>query len=226
MGYRIKPIGRIACALIALLCAALPAAPARAEPKYEFALSLGYARETLDGSASPFNSRDGFRIEPRFTFGVSEEMPQLKLGVGLGLSGYSKSIDDDGDDFVVIDGEVFFINVDDVESLTLLTPEFQISWRQQLGADRRWFIEPGVAVGVVIGNYWVGNTWGWYSDEDINEWDATLSGRPFLRAGYQSDRWLVGLEASYLFGGDLNFTDDIAGNIQEFYGGAFFGFSW
>jgi hypothetical protein len=193
-------------------------APARAGA--EFSLSAGYAHIELDGSASPFDDRGGFRVEPRFTF-WGENLPQLKLGVGVGFSGYSKSIDDD-DDFVVIDGEVFFIESDDVEALSLITPEFQISWRQPLGGDGRWYVEPGVGVGAVIGNYWVGDWW----DEDIDEWDATVSGRPFIRAGYQAKRWMAGLEVSYLFGGSLDFTDEVGGDITEFYAGGFFGWRW
>src|SRR5688572_526274 len=34
----------------------------------EFDISLGYTHVELDGSASPFDSRDGFRVEPRFSW--------------------------------------------------------------------------------------------------------------------------------------------------------------
>lgn len=213
--------------LLGLITATLLLGTAReARADYEFALSIGYAHVSLDGSAAPFDDRDGVRVEPRFTFGVSDEIPQLRLAAAIGFSGYSRTRDDDGDDFVVIDDEVFFIDTDDEESLSLITPEFQVSWRQPLDADKRWFIEPGVAVGVVIANYWVGDRWGWYYDEDVDEWDATIAGRPFLRAGYQADHWLIGLEASYLFGGQLDFTDDINGDVEEFYAGVFFGGRW
>lgn len=205
-------------------CLVALVADARAD--YEFALSLGYAHVELDKTEGPFDSRGGFRVEPRFTFGVNDDLPQLKLGVGVGISGFNKSIDDDDGDFVVIDDEVFFFDSEDAHDLTLLTPEFQISWRQPLSGDRRWFIEPGVGVGVVIGQYWVGDTFGWWTDTDINEWDATLGARPFLRAGYQADRWLLGMEASYLFGGSLDFTDEVGGNVEELYVGVFFGGRW
>jgi hypothetical protein len=114
---------------------------------------------------------------------------------------------------------------------SLITPEFQISYRIPLGAHYRdekpkWFIEPGVGVGVVIGQYWVGQSFGWWTDEDISEWDATIEGRPFLRAGWQGDRWVFGLEGSYLFGGNLHFTDRIEGDISEWYAGGFFGVKW
>ena len=214
----LSTFGLVAAALLTI-------ASGEARADYDFSLSIGYAHVALDGSASPFDDRDGIRVEPRFSFGVSDEMPQLRLGAALAFSGYSRTRDDD-DDFVVIDGEVFFIDSDDQESLSLITPEFQVSWRQPLDAERRWFVEPGIAVGVVIANYWVGDRWGWYYEEDVDEWDATIAGRPFLRAGYQADHWLIGLEASYLFGGQLDFTDDIRGDIEEFYAGVFFGGRW
>jgi hypothetical protein len=92
--------------------------------------------------------------------------------------------------------------------------------------ERRWFVEPGVAVGVVIGNYWIGDTFGFATDTDLSEWDATIAGRPFVRVGYSGDRWVFGLEGSYLFGGKLDFTDTIGGDVQEWYGGVFFGGRW
>ena len=90
----------------------------------------------------------------------------------------------------------------------------------------RWFIEPGVGVGVVIGQYWVGESFGGWVDEDFSEWDATIAGRPFLRAGYQRDRWVFGLEGSYAFGGKLHFTDAIEGDVTEWRAGGFFGVKW
>jgi hypothetical protein len=196
----------------------------------EFDLSMGYAKLQLDGSASPFDSRDGFRVEPRVSWSVGGDHSPLRLGFGLGMSGFERRTDDDGV-FIDGDGDVITVDGDAVEALSLITPEFQASYRIPLGNSvdggaRHWFVEPGVGVGVVIGQYWVGESFGWFVDEDVNEWDATIAGRPFLRAGYQGERWVFGLEASYLFGGSLHFTDAIEGDLQEFYAGGFFGVKW
>ena len=199
-----------------------------------FDLGIGYTHVELDGSASPFDSRGGIYVEPRFSWGLGGTAHGWRLGIALGISGFER--ENDGDDRVIIvdddDDEIFVINADDVESLTLLTPEFQVSYRVPLGppageeGERRWFVEPGVGVGVVVGQYWVGESFGWWTDTDVNEWDATFGARPFLRAGYQSDRWVLGVEGSYLFGGDLEFTDEIGGDVEEWRVGVFFGGRW
>jgi hypothetical protein len=196
----------------------------------EFDLSLGWGHVKLDGSASPFDSRDGFRIEPRVSWAVGGDNSPLRLGFGLGISGFERRTDDDA---ILIDddGDIFTVDGDDIEALSLITPEFQISYRIPLGSHLpdekpKWFIEPGVGVGVVIGQYWVGQTFGWWADEDISEWDATIAGRPFLRAGWQGDHWVFGLEGSYLFGGKLHFTNAIEGDVSEWYAGGFFGVKW
>jgi hypothetical protein len=196
----------------------------------EFDLSMGYAKVGLDGSASPFDSRDAFRIEPRVSWQVGGDQSPLRLGFGLGMTGAERRTDNDAV-FTDDNGNVFVFDGDNVQALSLITPEFQASYRIMLGshgADERpkWFIEPGVGVGVVIGQYWVGQSFGWWSDEDISEWDATIAGRPFLRAGFQGDRWVFGIEGSYLFGGDLHFTNAIEGNLSEWYAGGFFGVRW
>jgi hypothetical protein len=160
----------------------------------------------------------------------AERSRRCGLGFGLGTSGFERRTDDDA---ILIDddGDIFTVDGDDIEALSLITPEFQISYRLMLGshgADEpaKWFVEPGVGVGVVIGNYWVGQYFGWWSDEDISEWDATIAGRPFLRAGYQGERWVFGIEGSYLFGGKMHFTDAIEGDLSEWYAGGFFGVRW
>jgi hypothetical protein len=197
----------------------------------EFDLSIGYAHLSLSGSAGPFDDRDGIRVEPRFSFGAGGATSGLRFGIGVGISGFEKSHDED---FFVIDddGDVFEFDGDSVESITLITPEIQLSWRQMLGpvegesSQRRWFVEPGVGLGVVFAQYWVGDTFGFAVDTDISEWDTTIAARPFLRAGWSGDRWVFGLEGSYLFGGNLDFTDEVGGDLEEWYVGAFFGARW
>lgn len=210
--------------------AAVVAAAGATAKAAEFDLGIGYAHVELDGSASPFDSRGGLRVEPRFSWSPGGYDAPLRLGLGLAISGFERSTDDDRV-FTDEDGDVFIFDSDDVESLTLLTPEFQVSYRLMLGPEdldreKKWFVEPGVGVGVVVAQYWVGETFGWWTATEINEWDATIAGRPFIRAGYQGQRWVLGLEASYLFGGSLQFTEDIGGDVSEWHVGAFFGGRW
>lgn len=211
------------------LAASVMGVASEARAEWEFSLGIGYGHVELDGSDSDFDGRGGVRVEPRFTFQPIDATPQFKLGVGVGISGYRHDVGDD--DFTVIDddGDVFTFDGDSYESLTLITPEVQLSWRQPIGGDSDgpgWFVEPGVGLGAIFGQYWVGDTWGYWSDTDVSEWDATFGVRPFLRAGYQSDRWIAGLEASYLFGGSLDLTDEVSGDVREFYIGGFFGGRW
>jgi hypothetical protein len=224
--------GMVATAAVAFVCAiGMSALPAWAHK--EFDLSVGYAHVELDGSESPFDSRGGLRVEPRFSWapaGDDVTGSHLRLGVGLSFAGFERSTDDD-EVFVDDDGDVIVFDSEDVESLTLINPEFQVSYRFVFGphdpdTNQGWFIEPGIGVGVVIAQYWVGDTFGWWVDTDISEWDATIAGRPFIRAGYQWERWVLGAEGSYLLGGSLDFTDDINGDLREWYVGVFFGGRW
>ena len=215
-----------------LLVLSAATADARAElGGKEFDLGVGYANISLDGSAPPFDDRGGLRVEPRFSFGAGGVTSGLRVGFAVAFSGYERSVDNEVT-FTDDDGDEVEFDFDDVESLTLITPEVQLSWRQMLGPiegendERRWFVEPGIGLGVVAAQYWVGESFGWWTDTDISEWDATLAARPFLRAGYAGDRWVLGLEASYLIGGSLEFTDTIGGDVEEWYVGAFFGGRW
>ena len=55
----------------------------------EVDIGLGYSHLSLDGSER-FKDRDGVRVEPRISFAPSESRPELRLGFGLGISGYSQ----------------------------------------------------------------------------------------------------------------------------------------
>ena len=223
--------GIVAGAVVFAIVVAMNTSPAHAHK--EFDVSVGYGHVELDGSASPFDSRGGLRVEPRFSWapgGDDMTGSHLRLGVGLAFSGFERSTDDD-EVFVDDDGDVIVFDSDDVESLTLINPEFQVSYRMRFArddsdADRGFFLEPGVGVGVVVAQYWVGDTFGWWVDTDISEWDATIAGRPFIRGGYEWEHFVLGLEASYLFGGSLEFTDEVEGDLSEWYVGVFFGGRW
>jgi hypothetical protein len=188
----------------------------------EFDLGIGYAHLNLSGS-DRFEDRDGVRFEPRISFAPIGKTPELRLGFGLGLSGYSHELDDNTI-IVIDDGDVETFHADQWESVSLLVPELQISWRQMLGD--RWFVEPGVGVGVVFANYYVADEFWFSGDDNTSEWDATFGVRPFLRAGYQGEHWVFGLEGSYLFGGNVSLIDEVDGDVGELYAGGFFGYRW
>jgi hypothetical protein len=192
----------------------------------DFQLSLGYSHLHLDGSQR-FEDRDGFRIEPRVSFAFFDKLPQLRLGFGLGISGYTHELDSDTVITINNGNDTDVIFADQWEGVSLLTPEFQLSWRQTFGGEHHWYVEPGVGLGVAFVNYYVADDWWWDDNNDNpNEWDSTAEVRPFIRAGYQGDRWMGGIEGSYLFGGNIDLTDQVNGDLNELYVGGFFGVRW
>src|SRR6266545_3701805 len=77
----------------------------------EVDIGLGYSHLSLDGSER-FKDRDGVRVEPRISFAPSESRPELRLGFGLGISGYSHELDentiitiDNGNDVEVLEAD-------------------------------------------------------------------------------------------------------------------------
>lgn len=217
----LRPIALLACVFAFLLPSVAKAVDG------DFALSLGYSHLHLDGSES-FKDRDGVRFEPRVSFAFFEKVPELRLGFGLGISGYSHELN--SNTIITInngnDTEVIF--ADQWEGVSLLVPEFQISWRATLAGHDVWFIEPGVGVGAAFANYYVADNWWWgdENDNDTSEWDSTATVRPFVRAGLQGEQFMGGIEASYLFGGNIELTDQVHGDLNELYVGGFFGFRW
>jgi len=203
--------------------------PAAARADADFSLGVGYAHLSLENSQS-FQERDGFRIEPRFSFGLTDEHPQLRLGVALGLSGYSHQLDEDRIITINDGNDIFIIRANQWEAVSFLEPEVQLSWRQPIGTNdvhdhRGWYAEPGLGVGAVVGNYVVADDSWWSSGHD-SQWDATWGVRPFVRVGYQMERFLFGGEVSYLVGGRIELTDQVHGDVRELFVGGFFGVRW
>ena len=124
---------------------------------------------------------------------------QLRIGAGVGVEYHTQDVEVD-----------FFGTVN--EDLLVITPEVILSWRQPIGAEERWYVEPGVGVGAAIG----------IIDVAGSESGAGYSVRPFVRGGYQMPRWSFGIEAGYRFGQlDFGFGSEDFSNIQV---GAFFNF--
>jgi hypothetical protein len=216
---------RYSLTLIAISLVTSASLPAYGISEPEATLGISYAHLELDGADGTFETHDGVRIEPRFSVSLIDDIPQLRLGAGLGISGYSERTDDDIT-FTDDDGDTFEIDADDVESLSFLIPEIQLSWRQPVieTGEGALFIEPGVAVGVLIANYSVDTEYWFGSDEDIDEWDTSGAVRPFIRAGYAWSHFVVGLEASYLIGGKLDLFGDVEGDPRELIVGGFVSF--
>lgn len=195
----------------------------RAATGAEFDLGIGYSHLNLSGS-DRFENRDGVRFEPRFSFSPSDERPQFRLGIGLGVSGYSHELEDNTI-IIIDDGEVDTFDEDQWESVSLLMPELQLSWRQPIG--QAWFVEPGVGIGAVFANYYIAEEFWWDDeDDDVSEWDTTFGVRPFVRIGWQNDHWVFGGEASYMWGGNIKLIDEVDGDVGELYVGGFFGYRW
>src|SRR4051794_17714233 len=97
---------------------------ARAEGVFE--TGIGYSHLTLGGS-DRFAERDGVRFEPRVSWNPFANAPELRLGAGLGISGYSHRLDTNST--IIIDNgkTITIFQADQWEVLSLLEPEFQLS---------------------------------------------------------------------------------------------------
>jgi len=209
-------------AAMVLGLAACPSPAVAAEP--EFALSMGYTHVSLDDTiVGEFAEQGGFRFEPRFSWAPVESRPQFRVGIGMGFSFFYDETDGSAV-FIDDDGDIIIADADDYEQLFLWTPELQLSWRQRW--ESGWSLEGGVGLGGVFALYTAGEQFfDEFYDEDLDEGDITYSVRPFVRVGYREGGFHGGLEASYLWGGNLDFTKEIGGEVNEWYVGVFFSFS-
>lgn len=205
-----------------VLSAILAASPlaARAQGETEFLLGVGYTRMNFDGDSPLIDDRDGVHLDPVFSFAPVEDLPQLRLGAAFGIS---FAVDDTRGAFVSDeDGATLFIDGDD-SSLMLFEPELRISWRQALAEGEAVFVEAGVGGGGVIGWLSAGDDEG-PGDPDgaeLDETDAAFMARALVRFGVHVTSGIVGVEASYMVGGDLDFAEGIGGDVSEAYVGIF-----
>ena len=195
-------------------------APAAGAAHREFAFGVSYAHLFWDGSASgALEEQGGVRLDGRVSWPVgaptTDASPELRLGVGLGLTFY---VSERGGG-VFEDDDVIFIRPDDWTQLTNIEPEVQFSVRQPVGDGL--YLEPGIAGVFTLGNFRRGEeVWG-FVDEDLDRWSPGGGGRVFLRGAYRRERWSVGVEGSYAYGW-LHFGDDIGGDIQQGHVGVFY----
>src|SRR5688572_30279103 len=197
----------IPAALRAALIVLFLASPAAADN--EFGFSIGYAQLAVDDDVlSDLDGQGGLRFEPRFSWTPFDGAGQFRLGIGVGFSFFYDE-EETGDEF---EG---FADIEDYEQISLFVPELQVTWRQGLAPN--WFVEGGVGLGAVIGNFRAGQViFDELFDEDVSDWDLGFGVRPILRGGYTRNRWMAGIEASYLFT-DLDFDNSIGGKMEELY---------
>ena len=193
---------------------------ALAQGEREFSLGVGYTRMNFDGDSPLVDDRDGVHFDPVFSLAPIERLPQLRLGAAFGIS---FAVDDTRGAFVSDEeGGTLFIEGDDT-SLMLFEPELRIAWRQSLAEGEAVFVEAGVGGGGVIGWLSAGDDASVTDPDDaeIDEVDAAFMGRAFVRVGAHVTSGIVGVEASYMVGGNLDFADGIGGDVSEFYVGIF-----
>lgn len=192
----------------------LPDASFAAErPRYEFLLGVGYARMTLD-SGGILDSSDGIHFEPGLSVAPLESLPQVRLGAAVGIS---LALDNGSGAVVSNDGSLVLLEGEDV-TYTLIEPELRVSWRQPLGRDGQFFLEPGVGAGWAFGLLDLSDV---ARAAGLRDTDSNFFGRAFLRVGARVEGGLAGIEASYLRGGKLDFGHGISGDVGEFYIGIF-----
>jgi hypothetical protein len=208
-----------AVAFLAALLAGGAASRGATEP--EFAFGLGYTHISLDDTTvGDMGQEGGFYMEPRFSIAPWDERPELRIGIGFGLSFFYDETDGSAL-FIDDDGDVFIADADDYESMYFFTPELQISWRQRF--DNGWHFEGGVGLGGTIAFYSAGEEFfNDFYDEQLDETDATFTARPFVRGGFHFEAFTFGLEGSYLWGGSLDLAERIGGDLEQWQVGAFF----
>ena len=187
----------------------------------EFSLGIGYTRIEFDGGGGLIDDRDGIHFDPVISFAPLQKLPQLRLGTAFGISA---ALDDTRGAIISHDGQLIVISGSDV-TLMLFEPELRVSWRQQFGPDgNAFFVEGGAGGGGVAG--WLDAGDGDddstdTEDDDFDESDFTWMARVFARFGWHVSTGIVGIEASYLHGGTLDFDEAGEGDVSEAYIGIF-----
>jgi hypothetical protein len=181
-------------------------------PAVEFALGLGYANLSIGNSDDEIHSEGLLRFEPVVAFAPFQAIPQIRIGAGLGIG----LMFDNSSLRIISSGGVVIAGHANVP-LTLWEPELRLSWRQYFDADRSFFVEPGVAVGIAYANLSFDTDTG----ESFDESDSTTTGRVFLNVGGRVGLGAAGLQASYMRGGSMHLADNVNGEVNEFYIGVF-----
>jgi hypothetical protein len=181
----------------------------------EFSMSIGYGNISL-GSNSGFEDQSGLHLQPEWSFSPLQKLPQLRLGADIG----STIVFDNSSRTVIINNGGTVIAGSSSIPLWTLEPELTLSWRQAFGANQRFFIEPGIAGGGMFGFLSIHSDV--YPYNSYSKSAETGYGKAFLRSGFVIPGGIVGVEGSYLSGGDLDFGGSSTfGKVTEYYVGIF-----
>jgi hypothetical protein len=194
--------------------------PARAAFDSEFAVGVGYSHVTFNSGSPLLDDRDCIHLDSFFSGSPFPQLPGLRVGAAVG---FSAALDNTRSAFISSGGQTIFISGSDV-SLLLFEPELRVAWRHSFGDYNLSYVEAGVAGGGVIA---------WLSadgqDEaqpkgttaSFDESDVSWSARAFVRLGFPVPDGIVGVEASYLRGGNMKFADGVSGDVEDFYIGVY-----
>jgi hypothetical protein len=190
--------------LVAALLAAAAGGDVLAQDR-EFAAGIGYGHLFWDGNnAGPLEEQGGLVFDARVTWAPTPRQPRLRVGVDLDLAFYFSTDDSDDD----------FSGVNDFAQLSVIAPALEVAWRHPI--DEHWYLEPGLAGVLTIGNYTTGQELFGFVDRDENRWRVGGGGKTFLRLAYAQDRWAAGVEGSYTYGW-LDFGEEIGGETRQAY---------
>jgi hypothetical protein len=207
------PCFRPAAWLATMLTVLLVHAPLAADS--EITLGGGFTRLTLEADLdfldideiTSLDGEGGLYGELRFSRSILIE--PLRLGSGVQVAYFSTDGRSEPGLFAI-----------EQERFLQIAPELQLSWRQRLGD---LFIEPGVGGGLVAGNYRArGVTVLGVPQENVDEWEAGLGVRPFLRVGLLTNRFVFGVEGSYRWT-NIEY-EEVEGSLREWMAGAFISF--
>ena len=174
-------------------------------PSPDFTLGIGYASLGIGDDA--LASEDALRFDGAVSFAPLSSMPQFRLGGAFGTA----LVLDDSRRTIVTDEGVLVTGTGDIP-LLFLEPELRLSWRQYLGANEVFYIEPGIGGGGLFANLSIDADDG--SGDSFDEWESTLTARAFLNIGFEVTGGMAGLQVSYMRGGDIEFGEGADGEVD------------
>jgi len=181
----------------------------------EFFGGIGYDNISL-GSNSPISDEGALRFSTGMSAGPIPSLPQLRFGADVG---WAMIFDNSTRTVISHNGGLIIAGSSEVP-LWLLEPELTLSFRQWFGKKSpSFFVEPGIAGGGAFGFFQLRSVTN--PDVTYSENSTTGYGKAYVRAGMVSRTGVFGLEGSYLRGGQLDFGQNINGELQEWYVGIY-----
>jgi len=179
----------------------------------EFAFGIGWSNLGIGGSNSELDSESLIKFDPVLSIAPFTAVPPLRVGFAFGVG-----LDLDNSQRIIISNEngLFVAGSSDIP-LYVLEPEFRLSWRQYFGAERIFYIEPGVGVGLIYAQLDLEDDAG----KSFSESDSAVMGRAFINMAWRQGVGAAGLQVSYMKGESLDLAVNAAGDVDEFYVGFF-----